>query len=147
MTKSRSTPCELKIQEHRKTFLRKKELTCFRECEKLEKSVMTILVNFFQKIDGDCPSAGLVGAPHRGRFIRGGGGLGHGDSRNVPLSLMMTNRTSSEFLDSGISVLSGATPTVISATQPPPTLPYERTDLRYKIIPNPTYMQIKTLKP
>ncbi|ODN01869.1 Axin-1, partial [Orchesella cincta] len=93
MTKSRSIPAELKIQDH-----------------------------------GDLTSASLIGASLRGRLSRVGG-IGHGDSRNVPLSLM-TKKTSSEFLDSGISVLSGATPTVISVTQPPPPLPCERTDLR-----------------
>lgn len=57
--------------------------------------------------------------------------VGHGDSRHVPLALT-TKKTSSEFLDSGISVLSGAThtPTVISASQPPPSLPCDRTDIR-----------------
>jgi len=63
--------------------------------------------------------------PSRGHPIPRGG-IG----QKVPFGAV--KKTSSEFLDSGISVISGATPsTVPPPPQPPPGIPYDLSESRY----------------
>jgi hypothetical protein len=64
----------------------------------------------------------------RGHPVARGGPMGH----KVPLG--MIKKTSSEFLDSGISVLSGATPSAVPPPpQPPPGIPYDLSESRYEV--------------